>query len=196
MYGLVNRGIEELVCTNFSEEIWEVIKAHAGINCEAFISMESYPDHFTYALVAAASEQLGLLPETVLETFGEYWTLYTAREGYGELLKMSGNTLSEFLLNLDNMHARVSLLYPALRPPSFQCTAMHEQGMLLHYHSHRDGMAHLVIGLLHGLSKIFATALEIEHVQKRQEGSPHDVFRLTYQSVGQRCQHAIALDAA
>ena len=38
MYGLVNRGIEELVCTHFSEETWEAIKAHARINHEAFIT--------------------------------------------------------------------------------------------------------------------------------------------------------------
>ena len=196
MYGLVNRGIEELVCTHFSEETWEAIKAHARINHEAFISMESYPDSVTYDLVAAASEQLGLPAEVVLETFGEYWTLYTAQEGYGELLKMSGNTLTEFLLNLDNMHARVSLLYPELRPPSFQCTAMHEGGMLLHYRSHREGMAHLVIGLLHGLSKMFDTPLQIEHVQKRQAGSEHDIFQLTYTAVKQRCPHTMQLDTA
>lgn len=180
MYGLVNRAIEELVCTTWNEEIWEAIKAEAGIDIEAFISMESYTDEVTYKLVNAASKILDISPETVLVTFGEYWTLYTASEGYGELLKMSGSTLPQFLLNLDNMHARVGLLYPNLQPPSFQCTEMTEQGMLLHYRSHREGMAPLVVGLLQGLSKMFATKLEIEHVGKRHEQLDHDIFKLTY----------------
>lgn len=180
MYGLVNRAVEELVCTHFDEETWEAIKARAGLTCAAFISMESYPDQITADLIAAASQELQLPAETVLEQLGEYWTLYTAREGYGELLKLSGKTLAEFLANLDNLHTRVSLLYPELRPPSFACTEVDEAGLLLHYHSHREGMAHLVIGLLQGLSKLFDITFTIDHEQKRHIGSDHDAFRLTY----------------
>jgi hypothetical protein len=180
MYGLVNRAIEELVCTQFGEETWEAIRQEAAVDIEAFVSMEPYADAVTYQLVTAASKVLGLSAETILITFGEYWTLYTAREGYGELLRMSGSTLPEFLHNLDNMHARVGLLYPELQPPSFTCTDTSEQGMLLHYRSHREGMAPLVIGLLQGLSKMFSTKLTIEHIQKRPTDGDHDVFKLTY----------------
>ena len=180
MYGLVNRAIEELVCTHFSEETWEAIRVEADVDIEAFISMEPYPDAVTYQLVEAASKILGLPAEAILNTFGEYWTLYTAREGYGELLKMSGNTLPEFLHNLDNLHARVGLLYPELRPPSFECSHLTEEGMVLHYRSVREGMAPLVVGLLQGLSKMFAQELTIEHLQKRSTDGAHDIFKLTY----------------
>ena len=180
MYGLVNRAIEELVCHNFGEETWAAIRMAAGVDMEAFICMEPYPDEITYQLVDAASQLLGIPAETILQTFGEYWTLYTAREGYGELLKVSGDTLPEFLRNLDNLHARVGLLYPELRPPSFECTHADETGMLLHYRSERAGMAPLVIGLLQGLSKMFATELAIEHCQKRSPTGDHDIFKLTY----------------
>lgn len=180
MYGLVNRAIEDLVCTQFGEETWEAIKERSGINVEAFVSMESYSDDVTYQLVGAASEVLNIPAEQVLITFGEYWTLYTAREGYGELLRMSGSTLPEFLLNLDNMHARVGLLYPELKPPSFQCAEMTEEGMLLHYRSHRAGMSPLVIGLLQGLSKMFATPLNIKHISHEEDQGMHDTFQLKY----------------
>lgn len=180
MYGLVNRAVEELVCTQFGEATWEAIRAEAGIDIEVFVSMEQYADDVTYKLVNAASKILGVSAETVLITFGEYWTLYTAREGYGELLKMSGNTLPDFLRNLDNMHARVGLLYPELQPPSFECTEVNDRGMVLHYRSHRQRMAPLVVGLLQGLSKMFAVNLAIDHVQKRSVDCDHDVFQLTY----------------
>lgn len=180
MYGLVNRAVEDLICTQFGEETWEAIKEKSGINIEAFVSMESYSDAVTYQLVEAASQVLNVSAEQVLITFGEYWTLYTAREGYGELLQMSGSTLPEFLLNLDNMHARVGLLYPELKPPSFQCTEMNKDGMLLHYRSHRIGMAPLVVGLLQGLSKMFATPLSIEHVCHEDVQGTHDVFQLKF----------------
>lgn len=180
MYGLVNRAIEELVCTNFGDETWETIKEKAAIDIDVFISMDSYTDDITYQLVNAASEVLGIPAREILITFGEYWTLYTAKEGYGELLKMSGSSLPEFLHNLDTMHARVGLIYPELKPPSFRCTDVTEQGMLLHYHSTRTGMAPLVEGLLQGLSKMFDTAINIEHIQQRAVDGKHDIFRLTY----------------
>jgi hypothetical protein len=78
------------------------------------------------------------------------------------------------------MHARVGLLYPELQPLSFECTDVNDQGMLLHYRSHREGMAPLVIGLLQGLSKMFAVKLAVEHLQKRPVDGDHDVFQLTY----------------
>lgn len=180
MYGLVNRAIEELICSRFGETAWESVKGEAGLAIEAFVSMEPYPDEVTYQLVQAASHVLKLPLETVLETLGEYWTLYTAKEGYGELLKMSGHKLPEFLMNLDNLHARVGLLYPQLQPPSFQCAEVTEYGMVLHYHSHRAGMAALVVGLLQGLGKMFAVELKIEHIAKRGEAIEHDIFKLTY----------------
>ena len=93
MYGLVNKAVEELVCSRFGEEAWETIKRKAGVEIDAFVSMDSYPDDVTYKLVAAASEVLAMPSDDILKAFGEYWVLYTAREGYGELLKMSGKSL-------------------------------------------------------------------------------------------------------
>lgn len=191
MYGLVNRAIEELVCTNYGDEVWESIKEKAEIDVDVFISMDSYADDVTYRLVNAASEVLEMPAEDILVTFGEYWTLYTAKEGYGELLKMSGTSLAEFLQNLDTMHARVGLLYPELKPPSFRCTNMSEHGMLLHYHSARAGMAPLVHGLLQGLSKMFDTPITIEHIQQRPTEGDHDIFRLTYLCYGSHAEQSI-----
>ncbi len=180
MYGLVNRGIEEMVCTQFGEGTWEAIKEEADIDIDGFISMDPYSDEVTYRLVQAASKVLGISAELILVAFGEYWILYTAKEGYGELLKVSGNTLPEFLRNLDTMHARVGLIYPDLKPPSFRCTDISADGMILHYHSHRAGMAPLVRGLLQGLGKMFDVTIAIDHLQQRPAEGEHDIFRLTY----------------
>ena len=57
--------------------------------------------------------------EAVLEAFGEYWTVYTIEEGYGDLCMMGGS-LNEFLDNLDSMHDRIEHAMPGLVPPSFK----------------------------------------------------------------------------
>ncbi|MEM7517922.1 MAG: heme NO-binding domain-containing protein, partial [Planctomycetota bacterium] len=119
MYGLVNRAIRGLVEERFGEEAWEKISARAGVSSERFVAMDAYDDAITYGLVGAASEELGLDPGAILEAFGEYWTLFTLEEGYGDMLSMMGTTLDEFLDNLDSMHQRIQETMPALIPPSF-----------------------------------------------------------------------------
>lgn len=120
MYGMVNKAIEDLVCTSFGADKWEQIKAKAGVEEEMFLSHEGYPDSMTYGLVGAASEVLGLPAEKILHAFGRHWILKTAREGYGDLLAASGRTLPDFLAGLPNFHSRIKLMFPNLKPPPLQ----------------------------------------------------------------------------
>ena len=182
MYGLVNKAIEDLVCARFGEQAWEAIKRKADIDIEVIVSMDGYPDDVTYKLVGAASEVLGLSVEELLEAFGEHWVLYTGREGYGEMLKMAGDSLPSFLQNLDSLHAHVGLVYPHLKPPTFRCTHIREDSLRLHYHSDRTGLAPMVIGPLKGLGKMFNTDTNITHVSSRDNGHDHDVFLVTFRA--------------
>lgn len=178
MYGLVNKAIEEMVCFHYGEAIWETIRQKAEIEVDAFISMDSYPDDLTHRLVKAASEVLGLSSAEILSAFGEYWVLYTATEGYGELMAMAGDNLPAFLQNLDNLHARVGLSFPQLQPPSFACEHQQTNELRLHYHSSREGLAPMVMGLIKGLGTRFHQSVEVTQVQDRQEGADHDEFSI------------------
>lgn len=176
MYGLVNRAVEDLVSERFGLQAWQRIKQRAGLDIELFISMDAYPDDVTYRLVAAASEELGLSAEQLLEAFGEYWILYTAEQGYGELLRMGGDTLLEFLQNLHDLHTHVALGFPQLQPPSFWLTDAGEGSVRLHYQSQRAGLAPMVVGLLKGLGRRFDTPVSVEHACRREDGAAHDEF--------------------
>lgn len=180
MYGLVNKAIEEMVCSQFDDTTWETIKKKADVKTEAFVSMEGYPDEVTYRLVGAASEVLGLSPAEVMHAFGKYWVQYTAREGYGELMEMNGEDLPEFLENLDDLHARVGVMFPKLQPPSFDCDEEAEDELTLHYHSERDGLAPMVMGLIEGLGERFETEVDVNQTHSREEGADHDQFSVKY----------------
>ena len=104
MYGLVNKAVHDMVVQQFGEETWEAIRTRAGVTVESFVSMEPYPDDITDRLVGAASETLGIDPHAILRAFGEYWTRYTAQEGYGELLKI--RRLTAGLSDEPGQHAR------------------------------------------------------------------------------------------
>lgn len=179
MYGLVNIAIEQIISQRFGWDAWQRIADAAGAPAHGFVSMEAYDDSITYGLVAAASSELDLTQEQILEAFGEYWILYTAAEGYGELLELSGDTFEEFLRGLDTMHTRVALSYPQLQPPSFRCEKCDDGTLELHYTSHRSGLAPMVIGLLRGLAKRFEVQISVE---QRAAGSDDDstlIFAIT-----------------
>ena len=180
MYGLVNKAVQDLVCSRFGEETWQAIKQKAKVDDAMFVSMEAYPDQVTYSLVGAASEVLKLTPDEILKAFGEHWILYTAREGYGDVLRMGGSSFLSFVQNLDNLHARVGLSFPELRPPEFRCSDIEPGSVRLHYYSTREGLGAMVIGLLEGLGKMFNTELTIEHAAQRSEGADHDEFLIRW----------------
>jgi hypothetical protein len=180
MYGLVNQAIEDLALQLGGPDLWARIRHGAGVDVEAFIGMQAYPDDVTYRLVDAASAELGIPAASVLEAFGKHWILYTARNGYGPLLQTMGSTLPEFLGNLDAMHARITLSMPDLRPPSFVCETLPDGRLTVEYWSDRDGLAPMVRGLLIGLGEMLAAPVSVSQTTDRTSGADHDEFLIAY----------------
>lgn len=170
MYGLVNRGVEDMARSAGGQALWDRIRSAAGVEDEIFLAMKPYPDEITYRLVTAASAELDLPAEEILRLFGRHWIVYTAQEGYGPLLAMGGRNLPSFLRNLDAMHVRVAAEMPELRPPSFVVTELEEQVLRVEYRSHRAGLAPMVVGLLEGLGELFETPVAITRLDQAEGG--------------------------
>ena len=177
---MVNKAVEEMVVLHHGEPVWEQIKAKAGVDVDVFMSNESYSDDVTYNLVGAASEVLKVPAEKILMGFGEHWILHTASAGYGGLMSAAGKTLPEFLRNLPNFHSRVAMIFPNLQPPRFECTDITDRSLRLHYYSHRAGLAAFVVGLMHGLGKMFDTPVTVRQLEAKDQGAIHDVFQVTW----------------
>jgi hypothetical protein len=181
MYGMVNKAVEDMVCATYGEAMWEKVKEQAGVDVDVFISNEGYPDEMTYQLVGALSELSGTPPAQILEAFGEHWVLKTAREGYGELLDTGGQSLREFLLNLPDFHARVSMIFSALQPPRFKVSEVTDRSLRLHYFTRRAGLTPFVVGLLRGLGKRFGTPVKnVTLLHSRDQGADHDLFLIEW----------------
>ena len=180
MYGMVNKAVEDMVILKHGEVVWEQIKAKAGVEVDVFMSNESYADDITYKLVGAASQVLQVATEQILMEFGEHWVLYTAKDGYGGLMSAAGKTLPEFMRNLPNFHSRMTMVFPKLQPPHFECTEIRERSLKLHYHSHRQGLAPFVVGLMRGLGKKFNTPVTILQTAIKSQGADHDIFEVTW----------------
>ncbi len=178
MYGLVNKAIQGLVTEKRDSQVWARIVDQTG-SASSFISMETYPDSVSFALVGAAAQELGIDAASFLRELGHYWVTYTGSEGYGDMFNLWGDDLRSFLKNLDLMHERVKSSMPQLEPPSFTTVDQPNGQIRLSYHSHREGMTPMVLGLLEGLSVKFSTAMSVEHVVHRVDAG-HDEFLLTF----------------
>ena len=170
MYGLVNKAVKELVIEKFGEESWETICAKANYTDGDFLSMSPYPDKLTFDLVASASEVLNVPAEDLLFAFGEYWILYTAEQGYGNMLELAGDSFPKFLKNLNMLHQRVNSVMPELKPPAFTVRNEKENYLELVYNSHRTGLIPMLKGLVSGLGKRSELVVECTHL-KEEEGA-------------------------
>ena len=180
MYGLVNKAIKDLVTDNHGDEAWQKVCDIADFHEGDFISMSPYPDKLTFDLVGAVCQVLKADANDILEAFGEYWILYTADQGYGNLMNLTGKTFVEFLGNLDMLHSRISNMMPELRPPMFKTRNETDNSVELEYRSHRDGLVPMLYGLIKGLGKRFEIEVKIELIEERSSVEEPHVFKITW----------------
>jgi hypothetical protein len=180
MYGMVNLAIQGFISERYGDSAWEEVKARAAPAIAQFLTMEQYPDELTQGLMMAASEITGDSMQDFMDSIGEYFVEFTRHSGYGELLQLIGTTLPEALGNLDNMHARVGLSFPELRPPTFWCTDVDDHSLVLHYQSVREGLGLMIPGTVRGLAAMLNTTATVEWIARREEGADHDQFLVRF----------------
>lgn len=179
MYGLINDSIRRLVLEEDGDDTWERIVDRAGTSQRTFAAMHYYDDADTYALVVAASEELGAPAEELLRSFGRYWSTRIAPESYSDYLGSTGLELWEILAGLDAMHTRLQALFPRLRPPSIDVERPSDRLITVHYRSEREGLAPFVVGLLEGLAELCDVEASVSQVAVRGETADHDVFEIS-----------------
>lgn len=161
MYGMVNHGIETFVTETFGAEEWDAICCDAGLPATGFEEMLTYPDDVTYSLVAAICRRHGMAAAEALRTFGDYWVDYSRQTTVGKLMRFGGDGLIERLESLDEMHDRIKLAMPHLRPPRFEFEFGENGVHRLHYASEREGLEPMVMGLVEGLGRETGQTVEI-----------------------------------
>jgi hypothetical protein len=178
MYGLVNAALRELLISLYGHDHWEQVRLAVVPELETFSAMEQYPDEITYRMIERASHFAGVPEEELLVSFGELWVVYTDRQGYGALFDIAGDSLADFLLSLNELHARVGRNFPKLRPPTFRFDTLGPNRLRMHYLTRRPGLCPFVRGLLRGLSLRFHTPIEVEHDVCTKHGADHCEFLL------------------
>ena len=105
--------------------------------------------------------------------FGEMFFDFCEESGYDKIIRVLGGTLRDFLQNLDALHDHLSSIYPGMRAPSFRVTERGDGALVLHYYSERQGLEHVVIGLVRTVARklhnkevnVEIISIQGEHVQ-------------------------------
>jgi len=179
MYGIINQSIQELIIQEFGEETWLRILNKSGVDVPEFQNHEVYDDAYTYKLAGATAQVLDTTVNNVLKLFGEFWIVEISQKKYPNLMASGGMNLKDFMLNLPNFHNRVYLTYPQLVAPEFKVYE-DETSILVEYHSQREGLAPMMLGMLEGILKCFGDTLKkVEQVYSKSiDGPDHDLFRI------------------
>jgi len=160
MYGLINKSLKLMVTEAYGQDIWSTIVSKADLPSDDFVSMKSYDDDDTYALVGAASEVLGAPAEACLEMFGVYWATKVAPVSFKAIFDSTGGSVVEFLSNLNHLHDRITTIFPGYIPPYFEVEEENDNTIVI-YESEREGLTPFVTGLLKGLAEHFNETVDV-----------------------------------
>ncbi len=81
--------------------------------------METYPEGQLVKMGKKAMQLCDVKDEEFYEGMGISFVELTNKLGYYGFLDHLGRTLRDFLLNLDNLHEYLKIIFPRLKPPSF-----------------------------------------------------------------------------
>lgn len=165
MYGLINKALRNMIRTQHGEITWQAILKESKVSEDSFITMHRYDDKVTYDLVAASSKILDAPPETCLELFGHYWATVTAPEAYGMLMETTGQSMVDFLENINQLHDRIISTFIGYVPPYFEVDTSSDE-IALRYESQREGLTPFVLGILKGLGERFGEEPHFHAVEK------------------------------
>lgn len=180
MYGLINAALQELIVSRHGRGTWDQIAMLAAPGVPAFDKMAAYPDEVTYRLIATAQQVTGVEVDTIIDQLGELWVSYTDAQGYGAMFDIAGDSLADFLLSLNTVHARVARSFPSLRPPSFRFDHVEGGDLRMHYLSERSGLCPMIFGLMRGLSRRFRTEAIVAEDACARRGAPHCEFLIKF----------------
>lgn len=181
MYGLINNALKDMVLRESGQSGLDGVFTRAGLRSQTFVSSETYDDSITYRLIGAYSEESGIPVEDALRSFGQYWILETAVKHYGAMFSSAGSDFLSLMLALPRFHARVMLIYPALKPPNFRVDLKREGELELTYISERKGLTSFTIGLIEGLGIHFKVKTVVSLKTSSPEKGEH-VFDVKWSS--------------
>ena len=120
----------------------------------------------------------GIEASEILESFGEMFFIFCQESGYQRILQVLGGSLRDFITNLDALHDHLGSIYPGMSAPSFRVSDRESDGaLILHYYSEREGLEHIVIGIIKTVArKLLNTEINVKVIHHKNGKEDHVQF--------------------
>ncbi|MEL6964277.1 MAG: heme NO-binding domain-containing protein [Pseudomonadota bacterium] len=161
MYGMVNNAFRQYVIDREGEHAWNAVIAKAGLETLEFGAMKAYDDQVTLSIVGTMVAESGRNIDELLRDVGKSWVGFAKTTPFANLLAMAGQEFETLVSNLNDMHAKIKLSLPDIRPPSFDCRLCEDGLLEITYQSEREGLFPFVEGIFEGLAEHFGQRLSI-----------------------------------
>lgn len=177
MKGVIFNLAEEVIVDSHGEDVWDALLDAAGVD-GAYTSLGNYPDDDLARLVQAASELLGVAPDTVVATIGE-GALPLLANRYPVFFEGYDATRS-FLLTLnDVIHSEVRKLYPGADVPEFGFDDSESGELVITYRSARKLCA-LARGFISGAAQYYGEVAIVDEPQCMHRGDDRCELRCRF----------------
>jgi hypothetical protein len=179
MKGVIFNLLEDFITQGWGEDAYEEILALCPFHGqEPFVGPKTYPDADLLALVARASEKLGVPVPDAIHAFGRYLFPRLATK-YPIFLDGYAHP-KPFLKTInDVIHVEVRKLFKDAEPPSITWSDAGPDGLVLRYVSKRR-LCDLMGGLLDGAADWFKTPIHYAHKRCMKDGADACELHLTF----------------
>lgn len=158
------------------EVLEEALQEYGWSPLRIITPSENIPDHEPFKIMEIVARKVGKSTTEVWKAIGKN-NVYSFHQTYPSYFER--NSLRDFLLMMDEVHAQLTKKIEGANPPRLIPTRISAKQIELHYISKR-GLFDYFLGLLEGCSEFFKEDLNVEVVDKGIEGDKHFIIvRLT-----------------
>jgi len=165
MKGTIAICLQDLVKTKFGKDNWENILVKSGLPKDLVIyGHHDIEDGVIMKVINSTCEVLGITLQQAADAFGDYWMNEYAPEKYFAFFS-GKKTAKEFLLNMDNLHIKLTDKIKDAKPPKFTFKEIDKNTIIMTYISSRN-LQPIWIGLIKGVGIYFKENINIENISK------------------------------
>lgn len=176
MHGIIFFELKKFVDANLPEGTWEKLLAGANLSGRFYTPLLAYPDEEVAALVAEASQLIGVNAQDLLASFGEF-IAPDLLQMYRHLFQPGWRTLDVIENTEAVIHAVVRSRTPGAQPPVLRTKRISPSEVELRYNSPRK-MCSVAKGIMKGVAAHFGEPLASQELSCMNKGAAECVFRL------------------
>ena len=158
--GVFHRGLKRFVVDEYGREVWDAVRADAGVEPQVYLPVDARPDREFISLVEALPAHVDESPFDLLESFGERLAS-SLLETYGDRVVDDDWGAMELLASVESdVHAPLRRHNEALDPPKLACVREGPDRVRVVYESSRR-LCPVAVGLVRGVGEAFGEALSV-----------------------------------